>query len=212
MKRILQIMTLLLFAAPALAQTGHLKGKVLDNSQDPLIGVTVMVVGTEKGAITDIDGSFNISGLPTGTAVVRLSFVGFKTVEITTTIEPNKTTLLEDITLYEGNEILQDVVVTGSRVNAFSREQTAYVAKLPLKDLENTQVTGDLSPLQGMTSMQELSLSNTQVKGDLAPLQGMTSMQELSLGSTQVAGDLMPLRFLMSVRNLDISNSQVLAS
>ncbi|WP_286756053.1 TonB-dependent receptor [Roseivirga sp. UBA838] len=159
MKRILQIMTLLLFAAPALAQTGHLKGKVLDNSQDPLIGVTVMVVGTEKGAITDIDGSFNISGLPTGTAVVRLSFVGFKTVEITTTIEPNKTTLLEDITLYEGNEILQDVVVTGSRVNAFSREQTAYVAKLPLKDLENTQVystiTSDLLESQTVTSFED---------------------------------------------------------
>ena len=159
MKKTLQIIILLLLAVPAFAQTGSLKGKVLDNNQEPLIGVTVLVLGTEKGAVTDIDGTFTVGNLPTGQAVARVSFVGFKTVELPITIEANQATTLEDITLYEGNEILQDVVVTGERINQFSREQTAYVSKLPLKDLENTQVystiTNELLVSQTVTNFED---------------------------------------------------------
>lgn len=159
MKKTLQIIIMLLLAAPAFAQTGSLKGKVLDNNQEPLIGVTVLVLGTEKGTITDIDGTFTVNDLPTGQAIARISFVGFKTVEIPINIQSNQASTLEDITLYEGNEILQDVVVTGERINQFSREQTAYVAKLPLKDLENTQVyttiTNELLVSQTVTNFED---------------------------------------------------------
>lgn len=46
----------------AVAQTGVLKGKVLDSTGQPIIGATVKVDGTKsKGTITDIDGNFTIS-------------------------------------------------------------------------------------------------------------------------------------------------------
>lgn len=50
-------------------------------------------------------------------------------------------------------------MVTGERINQFSREQTAYVSKLPLKDLENTQVystiTNELLVSQTVTNFED---------------------------------------------------------
>ncbi|HAT69983.1 MAG TPA: TonB-dependent siderophore receptor, partial [Flavobacteriaceae bacterium] len=66
---------------------------------------------------------------------------------------------LGNIVLYEGNEILNEVVINGERQNKFSRKKTAYVAKLPLKDIENTQVystvTNELLESQVVTNFED---------------------------------------------------------
>jgi TonB-linked SusC/RagA family outer membrane protein len=87
-------------------QDQKLKGQVIDaQTGDPVIGVNVLVKGTTNGTITDIDGKYELNA-PAG-AVLQISFIGYKTVEITATASE------QTIKLQEDTETLEEVVVVG---------------------------------------------------------------------------------------------------
>lgn len=140
MKNLLSILTFFLLTNLAIAQNGTVSGTVKDNNQSPLLGVNVYLKNTTKGTQTNENGEFEISNLENGNYTLLISYLGFKTREIQLSVSNNQNKNLETITLYEGNEILSEVIVEGERRNKFSRKKTAYVSKLPLKDIENTQV------------------------------------------------------------------------
>ena len=61
--------------------TGSLSGHVRDAStQHPLIGVNVLISGTEQGAATDMEGYFRIENVPVGSFNVKVSMIGYETV------------------------------------------------------------------------------------------------------------------------------------
>ena len=72
MKRILRLtllaLSLLLVALPALAQEIQVKGRVIDEKGEAIIGASVKVRETPKGAVTDIEGNFTVSGLARDTS------------------------------------------------------------------------------------------------------------------------------------------------
>ena len=63
--------------AQAVQQSRTVKGQVVDEMGEPMIGVTVRVKGTGKGTITDMDGRFSIQA--ESNATLEISFVGYKT-------------------------------------------------------------------------------------------------------------------------------------
>lgn len=140
MKKLLLILPLLLLTNVVISQTRTVSGTVKNYNKQPLFGVTVSLKNTTKGTLTDEDGNFSLSNLENDNYTLLISYLGFKTREINVSISNNQDIKLETITLYEGNEILSEIVIEGERLNKFSRKKTAYVAKLPLKDIENTQV------------------------------------------------------------------------
>ncbi len=140
MKNQLIILSLFLFTNYAFSQNASLSGTIKDNNQNPIMGVNVAVKNSAKGTQSNDDGSFKIENLAKGSYTLSISYLGFKTREINFSLANNQNLELNTITLYEGNEILNEVVIEGERTNKFSRKQTAYVSKLPLKDIENTQV------------------------------------------------------------------------
>lgn len=82
------------------------KGQVIDaTTGEPVIGVNVLVKGTTNGTITDIDGKYELNA-PAG-AILQISFIGYKTVEIAAT------TSEQTIKLHEDTETLDEVVVVG---------------------------------------------------------------------------------------------------
>ena len=83
-------------------------GMVTDQQKEPLMGVTVSVVGGEQRAITDADGLFRISVPQKGTAELELSYIGFKR----KTVKVNGARLLNVMMEEEQNEFTE-VVVTG---------------------------------------------------------------------------------------------------
>ncbi|MHC9088968.1 TonB-dependent siderophore receptor [Tenacibaculum sp. IMCC1] len=159
MKGLLTTILLFLVMVNTVAQEGNISGTVLDNNNEPLVGVNIIVKGTKNGVQTDIDGNFTLSNTKGETTLI-VSYVGFKTKNIST----NSGTKNLVITLYEGNEILNEVTIDTHRKNKFSRKKTAYVAKLPLKNIENAQVystvTNQLLVSQSVTSFEE-ALKNT---------------------------------------------------
>ncbi|MEO6526929.1 MAG: SusC/RagA family TonB-linked outer membrane protein [Gemmatimonadaceae bacterium] len=67
-----------LLAAPVLAQTGIVSGRVLDSaSRQPLVSVSLRISGHSIGALSRADGSFSIIGVPAGPQVVRATRIGF---------------------------------------------------------------------------------------------------------------------------------------
>lgn len=139
MRTFLPVLLFLLITCLSYGQSGKLKGVVLDNSKKSIPGVTVLIKDTKIGTQSDSDGVFELSNLNDGNYTLSISSIGFKTKELPVTIAQNEVDL-KTITLYEGDEILREVLVQGESENKFSRNQTAYVAKLPLRDFENTQV------------------------------------------------------------------------
>lgn len=140
MKGFLTTLTLVVVTHLAFSQNGSVSGTVTDNNNRPLFGVNVSLPTLSKGAQTNENGNFEINGLATGNYLLSVSSLGYKTRELSVSIVGNQNLDLGTILLYEGNEILNEVVVEGERINKFSRKKTAYVAKLPLQDIENMQV------------------------------------------------------------------------
>lgn len=99
---------LFLFILPlTLMAQKTIKGTVVDNSNLPLPGASVLVKGTTNGAVTDIDGVFNLD-LEKIPSTIVVSYIGFISKEITVV---NQTEL--KITLEESQEKLDEVVVIG---------------------------------------------------------------------------------------------------
>ena len=111
-KRILSILFVsVLFsclASSAFAQTRSLKGVVVDDTDQGVVGAAVMIKGTTTGVATDIDGNFELS-VKTGDVLV-VSSVGYDDVEIAVT---ESTASPLKVTLAISQELLDDVVVIG---------------------------------------------------------------------------------------------------
>ena len=98
----------LLLSSALFAQQRDWKGQVLDSkTNEPLIGVSVLVKGTSAGTITDYDGRFSVKAAVNQT--LTLSYVGYITLEIS--LKP--TTNLTSVLLSEDSRALDEVVVVG---------------------------------------------------------------------------------------------------
>ena len=85
-------------------QTIAVTGVVLDASDEPIIGASVVEKGTTNGGITDINGRFTLNVRPG--AILKISYVGYQPQEV-------KATRTMKIVLAEDSEILSEVVVVG---------------------------------------------------------------------------------------------------
>ena len=86
------------------AQGIEVNGVVSDSKGEPIIGVTVLVQGTQDGTITDFDGNFSLSA-PEG-AMLQFTYVGYKEVVL-------PAQAIMSVLMQEDNELLEEVVVTG---------------------------------------------------------------------------------------------------
>ena len=104
---LMAVALLLLSASHIYAQQNpiKIKGKVTDEKGEALIGVSVLVKGTNTGASTDIDGNYTVQASPSATLV--FSYVGFNRQEIK--VSPSG---IVNVTM-AGDKVLDEVVVVG---------------------------------------------------------------------------------------------------
>ena len=102
---------LTLTSVPAMAsvtqQTIKVKGQVVDQDGEPLIGATVKVKGSQTGAVTDFDGNFTIDAASNATLVI--SYVGFKDREIAV----RGRAVIDKIQMESDSQVLDQLVVVG---------------------------------------------------------------------------------------------------
>ncbi|MGI9526514.1 MAG: TonB-dependent receptor domain-containing protein [Weeksellaceae bacterium] len=148
MKNILYIVICFL---PIICLGQQISGRVVDNNGFALEKVKIHGNGSKVETLSDGEGNFIIP-LSENMESIVLSKIGYKNQEITI----NNRLELGDIVMYEGIELF-DIVVKGDRANKFARKETAYVSKMPLRDIENSQVystvTTELLESQLVTSL-----------------------------------------------------------
>ena len=116
MKRIKTLISILLIAvcSSAFAQNITVKGKVVTNDGEPVVGAYVLVKDTATGELTGLDGDFTLTGVPASSRLV-VAFMGMKTSEVDAA--PTVT-----VTMEQDYEYLKEVVVTAMGI---SREKKA---------------------------------------------------------------------------------------
>lgn len=125
------------FANDPEENSGIIKGKLTTNDGKPAGSVTVQLKGTKKYTTTNDDGTFSLRAQP-GEYTIEVSLIGYETVTQYVTVENNKTINIS-IQLHVSEKQLQEVVVSSNR-NKYIKNTSDYVAKIPLKNLENPQV------------------------------------------------------------------------
>ncbi len=118
--------------------SGIIKGKVITADGKAAAYVTVVVKGTRKTAITGEDGTFALRNLAAGNYEIEISMAGYETISKAVAMTDNEIISIT-IELKISEKQLEEVTVTSGR-KKFTRPASDYVAKLPLKNLENPQV------------------------------------------------------------------------
>ncbi len=114
MKTILSL-ALLLAAMPLFSQSGIISGTVTDDKDQTLVGVTILIKNTTKGAISDLDGNFVLTNVPQGQQTLEFSFVGFEKIEKTVQVSGEEVDLGK-IVLIPSTVGLEEVQVFASMV------------------------------------------------------------------------------------------------
>jgi outer membrane receptor protein involved in Fe transport len=152
MRKIIIVIALIFCIGSLFAQqTGNIEGVVVDSKTgEKLPGVNIILKGTYYGAATDINGKYRINGITVGNYNVRISLIGYTSVEYTgIEIEPNKTKQI-DVNLVETVLTLdQEVVVIGDKP-LMDVEETQSKRTVTREDIEITIVEN----IQGIVSRQ----------------------------------------------------------
>ncbi|OFX36225.1 MAG: hypothetical protein A2W89_13900 [Bacteroidetes bacterium GWE2_42_39] len=127
-------------------QQKNVTGKVTDSSGTPLPGVTVVVKGTSNGMVTDTDGNYALSGIPSD-AILVFSFVGMKTQEVKAEGKSMMNVKMEEETIG-----IDEVVAVGygtqKKVNL-----TGAITTADIKKMENRPITNASQALQGLNGI-----------------------------------------------------------
>lgn len=137
-KRLVASALLLFLSTIAFAQS-KITGTVKDANGEPLIGVSVVEVGTTNGTVTDIDGNYVLNVKPG--AKLRISYVGFNPQEI-------KSGNNSQVILKEDNKTLNEVVVVGYGTMR-RKDVTSSITTVKSEDLNVGVFSDAASMLQG---------------------------------------------------------------
>ncbi|WP_353121880.1 TonB-dependent receptor [Dysgonomonas capnocytophagoides] len=111
-------------------------GTVVTPDKEPLENVSVAIEGTSNGALTDKDGKFRFSA-PVGEHTLVVSSIEHKPYKKVVTLKRGENSF--NVTLSTSDNELREVVVLNSAAK-FSNKESEYIARLPIKYLENPQV------------------------------------------------------------------------
>ena len=143
MKRIRLLMMLALVWMTATSFAQGIKGTVIDENGEPVIGATVADMSNTKNAtITDFDGNFVIN-VKSG-QTITISYIGYET---QTVAAKNGMT----VRLQPDNKVLEEVVVVGYGVQKKS-SVTGAISQVKPEDMENRTIANAQQALQGKTS------------------------------------------------------------
>lgn len=118
---------------------GNVRGLVQTSDGQPAGFVNVSIKGSSKGSLTGEQGDYMIRNVAEGSHILVVQLVGYAAVEIPIDIVADETVTAPAVSLKESLNQLEEVQVKGN-VNRFADKESDYVARLPLKNLENPQV------------------------------------------------------------------------
>ena len=168
MKRKLMLLLTCLFVGIGLvtAQITKVTGTVISEEDGlPVVGASILVKGTTVGTVTDMDGKFTLSNVPSSAKTLVVSFIGMATQEVAIKQTVN-------ITLKSDAEVLEEVVVTGygnfkksSFTGSASNVSTEKLQDIPTVSVQD-RLAGSVSGVQiTSTSGQPGAVASVRIRG-----------------------------------------------
>ncbi|AFM06130.1 outer membrane receptor for monomeric catechols [Bernardetia litoralis DSM 6794] len=138
--KILQTIIALFFVTTTFAQqkTGNISGKVLTLDKSPAPYINVIIKSINTGTVTNNEGLYSIKNIPYGDYTIEFSLIGMESKTIEVKVNDSEIEL-ENIQLNENQEQLSEVTIISQRLNQFAHKESEYVAKVPLKNINNPQ-------------------------------------------------------------------------
>jgi TonB-linked SusC/RagA family outer membrane protein len=203
-KKYVLLCAFLMMSVMAFAQTGSIKGKVLDETSAPLPGAAVTIDGTTSGATTDANGNFTISGLKSGNVTVTAKFLGYLALKKTVTV--GSSVIEVNFSLKPDNQNLNEVVVVGYGTQR-KKDLTGSVTSISAKDFNQGPVTTPEQLISGKVSgVQITSNSGAPGSGSTIRIRGGASLNAsndplividgIPLANTSISGVANPLSLI----------------
>lgn len=131
---------LLLVGITTFAQgPGKISGRVTLIDGQPYASASVSLLETGKSTLTDEEGYYIFSNVAPGNYTVRFQLLGNPQKDLRVSVVQGETAKLDYQLERENVQALQEVTVAGA-TNKFTQKESIYIARLPLKNLENPQV------------------------------------------------------------------------
>lgn len=144
LKSVLAI-SLILLAHTLFAQTQVVKGQINDLQGDyPLIGATILLVGSDPviGAVTDIEGNFEMKGVPVGRQNFAVQYIGYKSITLPNVLVTAGKQVILDVKLEESVESLKEIVITADADKDLPINELAKVSARTFSLEEVTRFSG----------------------------------------------------------------------
>lgn len=200
-QRFLLMTLFVLQSTLSFAQNRTVTGVVVDERDEPVIGANVMVKGTAKGTITDLDGKFVLS-TPKSSKLLEVSFIGYTTQTVTISDK------VLHIKLAESAVALDEVVAIGYG-SAKKGNVTGAIAKISADKLEDRATTNIASSLQGQLAGVEVRSTTGEPGSELQiRVRGAASINADATPLYVVDG--IPVDDLGSINPNDIQSLEVL--
>lgn len=138
------------------AQAQQIKGNVVDEFGEPMIGVTIKVKGSIEATITDLDGNFTIKAAPNAT--LELSYVGYVTQSV-------KANAVQKVQMKPDSQMMDEVVVIGFGT-VKKRDVTGSVSSIKSDALLQAPTSDVATSLQGRVTGLDVSGGELRIRGN----------------------------------------------
>jgi hypothetical protein len=141
------LLVLFAFTHGVLGQVKTITGKVVDETDLGIPGANILIKGTTKGAVTDLDGNFTLDLAPDEKSLV-VSYIGYETKEVTLTNESN-------IVIKLGGDIhLGEIIVTAAGI-----ERNANNLGYAVTTLDSDRLSQKTNRIRSDLSLEKLPVS-----------------------------------------------------
>jgi len=195
-----------------IAQEISIKGKIIDKAtKEALIGANVQIQGTNFGAITDVNGDFEIKADVKLPITLEVTYLGFatQTIEVIDVNQPISLLLVS-----EEIRVSNDVVITASRLSERIQTSPSSIQKLNSKQIQNVasgnfyQSLGNLKDVDITTSSMGFQVFNTRGFNTTAPVRVVQFIDGMD---NQAPGLNFPVGNLVGANDLDLESVEIIS-
>lgn len=162
---------------------GAVRGVVIDDQKEMLIGATVIIDGSSVGSVTDLDGNFLLQNVKKGDYSVTVSYMGYQPQTMKISVQPGQTCNLDTLALKPNAVQLQEAVIYGTIVRGELKAMSMKKASYRIVDVIASDGIGKLPDRNAGEAVQRIpgvSVERDQGEGRFVAIRGLPAQWSAS--------------------------------
>lgn len=195
-KRFFYILSLLTFAFTTLHGQGNISGTITDSlTSSPLFGANIILIGTSLGAATNIEGNYRINRIPEGTYKIKVTYIGYKSKELSVNIIDSRTLNLDlslVLDIVEGETVTVSAQAAG-QVAAINQQLSSntivnIVSEEKIQELPDANAAEAIGRLPGVSVVRSGGEANKIILRGLSDQYTSITIDGIQIPSTDATG------------------------